>query len=123
MLSRPLLGFSNLKFTIISFEPIESEILNVEVKRKLCRFLEEALGNVGKHAVGATRLVVTGKNKDDRYELTVADNGSGADTHQVETGEGTRIGKEIEKLTRGKFVRRPNKPKGFFCQLIFPISA
>ena len=122
MLSRPLLGFSNLKFTIISFEPIESEILNVEVKRKLCRFLEEALGNVGKHAVGATRLVVTGKNKDDRYELTVADNGSGADTHQVETGEGTRIGKEIEKLTRGKFVRRPNKPKGFFCQLIFPIS-
>ncbi|MGD1853831.1 MAG: CHASE2 domain-containing protein [Leptolyngbyaceae cyanobacterium] len=122
MLSRPLLGFSNLKFTIISFEPLESEILNVEVKRKLCRFLEEALGNVGKHAAGATRLVVTGKNKEDRYEITVADNGSGTHTHKVEAGEGTRIGKEIEKLTRGNFVRRPNKPKGFFCQLTFPIS-
>lgn len=122
MLSRPLLGFSNLKFTIISFDPIESEMLNIEVKRKLCRFLEEALGNVGKHAAGATRLVVTGKNKDDRYEITVADNGPGANTNQVEAGEGTRIGKEIEKLTRGKFVRRPNKPKGFFCQLSFPIA-
>jgi two-component sensor histidine kinase len=122
MLSRPLLGFSNLKFTIISFDPIESEILNVEVKRKLCRFLEEALGNVGKHAAGATRLVVTGKTKDAHYELTVADNGTGSFHHETGIGEGTRIGKEIEKLTRGKFVRRPNKPKGFFCQLTFPIS-
>ncbi|NEQ55414.1 MAG: hypothetical protein F6K11_35750 [Leptolyngbya sp. SIO3F4] len=98
-------------------------MLNVEVKRKLCRFLEEALGNVGKHASGATRLVVTGKNRDDNhYEITVSDNGPGANTHQVEAGEGTRIGKEIEQLTRGKFIRRPNKPKGFFCQLTFPIS-
>lgn len=122
MLSRPLLGFSNLKFTIISFDPIESEILNVEVKRKLCRFLEEALGNVGKHAVGATRLVVTGKHKDNHYEVTVADNGPGEHTHVGVSGEGTRIGKEIEKLTGGKFVRRQNTPKGFFCQLSFPIS-
>ncbi len=122
MLSRPLLGFSDLKFTIISFEPIETEMLNVEVKRKLCRFLEEALGNVGKHAVGATRLVVTGKTKDNYYELTVADNGPGFPHHDTEAGEGTRIGKEIEKLTRGKFVRRQNVPKGFFCQLTFPIS-
>ena len=29
---------------------------------------------------------------------------------------------EIEKLTKGEFVRRPNKPKGFFCQLTFPLS-
>ncbi|MEM7794232.1 MAG: CHASE2 domain-containing protein [Cyanobacteria bacterium P01_C01_bin.118] len=121
MLSRPLLGFSNLKFTIISFDPVEAETLNVEVKRKLCRFLEEALGNVGKHAVGATRLVVTGKTKDNHYELTIADNGSGSSHHETAAGEGTRIGQEIEKLTHGKFIRRPNKPKGFFCQLTFPI--
>ena len=122
MLSRPLLGFSNLKFTIISFDPVDSETLNVEVKRKLCRFLEEALGNVGKHAVGATRLVVTGKHKQAHYEITVADNGPGIENHETGAGEGTRIGKEIEKLTRGKFIRRPNNPKGFFCQLTFPIS-
>ncbi|MEM1238920.1 MAG: CHASE2 domain-containing protein [Cyanobacteria bacterium P01_H01_bin.26] len=122
MLSRPLLGFSNLKFTIISFAPIESEILSIDTKRKLCRFLEEALGNVGKHALGATRLVVTGKNKDNHYELTVADNGSGGNSNEVETGEGTRIGKEVEKITGGKFIHKPNKPKGFFCQLTFPLS-
>ncbi|MEO0351449.1 MAG: CHASE2 domain-containing protein [Cyanobacteria bacterium P01_A01_bin.15] len=122
MLSRPLLGFSNLKFTIISFAPIESEILSIDTKRKLCRFLEEALGNVGKHALGATRLVVTGKNKDNHYELTVADNGSGGNGNEVETGEGTRIGKEVEKITGGKFIHKPNKPKGFFCQLTFPLS-
>ena len=122
MLSRPLLGFSNLKFTIISFAPIESEILSIDTKRKLCRFLEEALGNVGKHAVGATRLVVTGKNKDIHYELTVEDNGSGGNGNEVETGEGTRIGKEVEKITGGKFIHKPNKPKGFFCQLTFPVS-
>ncbi|MEM6252113.1 MAG: CHASE2 domain-containing protein [Cyanobacteria bacterium P01_D01_bin.156] len=122
MLSRPLLGFSSLKFTIISFDPLESDILNVEVKRKLCRFVEEALGNVGKHAVGATQLVVTGKHKDEHYEITVADNGPGVDMHEAGSGEGTRIGQEIEKLTKGTFVRRPNKPKGFFCQLTFPLS-
>ncbi|EKV00870.1 putative transmembrane sensor domain protein [Leptolyngbya sp. PCC 7375] len=122
MLSRPLLGFSNLKFTIISFDPIESEKLSIEVKRKLCRFLEEALGNVGKHAVGSTRLVVTGKHKDSHYELTVADNGSCEKLDEVETGEGTRIGKEVSKLTRGQFIHRLNKPKGFLCQLTFPIS-
>ncbi|NEZ55901.1 sensor histidine kinase [Adonisia turfae] len=122
MLSRPLLGFSNLKFTIISFDPIESEKLSIEVKRKLCRFLEEALGNVGKHAVGSTRLVVTGKHKDSHYELTVADNGPCEKLDEVETGEGTRIGKEVSKLTRGQFIHRLNKPKGFLCQLTFPIS-
>ncbi|MEA5462324.1 CHASE2 domain-containing protein [Leptothoe sp. PORK10 BA2] len=122
MLSRPLLGFSKLKFTIIAFDPIDSEMLTIEVKRKLCRFLEEALGNVGKHASGATRLVVTGKIKNDHYELTVADNGPGLINHETETGEGTRIGREIEKLTRGKFIRRPNKPKGLLCQLTFPMS-
>ncbi|MEM9265357.1 MAG: CHASE2 domain-containing protein [Cyanobacteria bacterium P01_F01_bin.13] len=122
MLSRPFIGFSNLKFTIISFDSIESEILTVEVKRKLCRFLEEALANVGKHAVGATRLVVTGKNVDNFYELTVADNGPDFKPNKTETGEGTRIGWEVEKLTRGKFIHRANKPKGFFCQLTFPVS-
>lgn len=121
MLSRPLMGFSSLKFTIISFDPIESEKISIEVKRKLCRFLEEALGNVGKHAVGATRLVVTGKHKDNSYELTIADNGPGFKPDEVETGEGTRIGDEVSKLTRGNFIHKPNKPKGFFCQLTFPI--
>ena len=122
MLSRPLLGFSDLKFTIISFDPIETETLTIEAKRKLCRFLEEALANVGKHAIGATRLVVTGKTKDRHYELTVADNGPGINSDDLDKGEGTRIGQEVEKITRGKFVHRPNKPKGFFCQLTFPIS-
>ena len=122
MLSRPLLGFSNLKFTIISFDPIESEKLSIDAKRKLCRFLEEALGNVGKHAVGATRLVVTGKHRDSQYELTVADNGPYEKLDDVETGEGTRIGNEVSKLTKGKFIHKPNKPKGFLCQLIFPVS-
>ena len=122
MLSRPLLGFSNLKFTIISFDPIDSETLTIEAKRKLCRFLEEALANVGKHAVGATRLVVTGKTKNNQYELTVADNGPGVSSNNSETGEGTRIGQEVEKITKGKFIHRPNKPKGFLCQLTFPVS-
>lgn len=122
MLSRPLLGFSNLKFTIISFDPIESETLTIEAKRKLCRFLEEALANVGKHAVGATRLVVTGKTKDKLYELTVADNGPGIHSEDLGNGEGTRIGQEVEKITKGTFIHRQNKPKGFFCQLTFPIS-
>lgn len=121
MLSRPLLGFSNLKYTIISFDPIESEKLSIDIKRKLCRFLEEALGNVGKHAIGATRLVVTGKQKNNQYELTVADNGPGFNPGDVETGEGTRIGDEVSKLTRGSFIHKPNKPKGFFCQLTFPV--
>ncbi|MDV3352848.1 CHASE2 domain-containing protein [Leptothoe sp. LEGE 181152] len=122
MLSRPLLGFANLKFTIISFAPVETKKLSIEAKRKLCRFLEEALGNVGKHAVGATRLVVTGKQRNNNYELTVADNGPGSNHERLESGEGTRIGMEVSKLTRGRFINKPNKPRGFLCQLVFPTS-
>lgn len=121
-LSRPLLGFSNLKIKAISFEPIESEALNKDIKRKLCRFLEEALSNVGKHALGATRLTVTGKMKGDIYELTITDNGLGFNKEILSAGNGTVIGKETAKLIQGSFTRKENKPKGFFCQLSFPVN-
>ena len=35
--------------------------MTIECKRKLCRFFEETLCNVGRHAIGATKLTVTGQ--------------------------------------------------------------
>lgn len=43
------------------FEPIDEQYLNLEYKRELCQFLEEALGNIGKHAEGTKHIQVTGK--------------------------------------------------------------
>lgn len=121
-LSREFLGFSNLKIKAISFEPVETDSLSIDIKRKLCRFLEEALGNVGKHAIGATKLTVTGKVKENQYELTIADNGPGLDIDKVSTGTGTIIGKETAKLTRGKYTREKNRTKGVCCRLTFPLN-
>ncbi|MBT9311806.1 sensor histidine kinase [Leptothoe kymatousa] len=122
MLSRELIGFSDLKIKAMSFDPVETDNLSNDIKRKLCRFLEESLGNVGKHAVGATRLTVTGKVKENLYELTISDNGPGLDTDKVATGKGTLIGKEAARLTRGKYTREKNKLKGVCCRLIFPLT-
>ena len=74
-LERDFPYFKTLRVKVRTFDPIDSQHLTIEQKRGLCRFLEEALCNVGKYAVGATRLSVTCTLKDGWYTLSVIDNG------------------------------------------------
>ncbi|NEP19257.1 MAG: CHASE2 domain-containing protein [Leptolyngbya sp. SIO4C1] len=121
-LERPFPGFQMLKIQARSLEPIEPENLTIECKRKLCRFFEETLCNVGRHAIGATRLTVTGKTIEKSYCLRIVDNGSGLQSPKVSRGRGTKIACELEAVLKGKFIRKNNYPRGVFCEFRWVVS-
>lgn len=119
-LDRPdFLRFETIKVAC-DFEPIEPDLLTTDQKRDLCRFLEEALCNVGKHAEGATRLEVMGTHQKNCYVLRVVDNGKGVQSSL--DGEGTRYARKLATQLKGKFKRHSLAPKGTLCELSFPLT-
>lgn len=115
VLERDYPYFKTIKVKVFKFEPMD-ERLSIEQKRSLCRFLEEALCNVGKYAVGTTRLDVTCCQQGNNI-IRVADNGLGMDEKTVHQGFGTQQALSLAKQLGGKFERFPNSPKGIVCQL------
>ncbi len=102
------------------FDPIEPLTLLNEQRRELCRFLEEALCNIGKHAEGATHLVVSGTLNDAWYTLRVTDDGPGLQS--LVEGEGTKYAKQLAARLKGRFKRESLSPKGTLCELKFPLT-
>ena len=138
-LEQELPYLKTIKFKIVQFDPLNTSHLRLEHKRALCRFLEEALCNVGKHAIEATRLTVICTQEGDLQVIRVADNGRGKPS-QSETlslaamdrereitedpnpklqpsGLGTQLAKNLAKQLGGAFRRYPNQPKGTVCEL------
>lgn len=113
-------NFETIKAKIVKFEPIEPCYLNFKQKQQLCSFLEEALCNVGKHAQGATRLIATGTRQEERYILTIQDNGLGISSFAQ--GQGTKQCRDLEKLLGGKFKRQTVQPKGTLCQITWKLT-
>jgi CHASE2 domain-containing sensor protein len=113
----------SIRIKLTDFKPIEERFLDVRLKRELCRFLEEAVTNVGKHGVGATRLEVCCGVKDGLNLVRVSDNGKGQLGERE--GMGTQQAKRLAKRLRGEFERwsptdrRSSKgaPQGIVCQL------
>ena len=118
-LERDLPGFKTLKIKIRQFDVIEDEPLSLDDKRGLCRFLEEALCNVGKHAMGVTRVSATGKYSQGWYTLCVTDNGPGIHSHVK--GQGTKQVLNLKTKLKGKFKRESLSPKGTICELSWPL--
>jgi len=139
-LSREFPGYASLQFLITpDFTPLAAATFTLEQKRGLCVFFQEALCNVGKHAVGTTRLTIicsntAGQNGQDTYCLSVTDNGqtpsviesllqsltsSPADDCK-EKHQGTRQAEAIAQQLNGKFKRYPNSPQGTICELCWP---
>jgi CHASE2 domain-containing sensor protein/two-component sensor histidine kinase len=127
-LEQELPYFQTIKFKIVQFDPLNTSHLRLEHKRGLCRFLEEALCNVGKHAIATTRLTVICTQEGDRQIIRVADNGSGqlsetapaiqdlnANIHA--SGLGTQLANNLAKQLGGTFRRYPNQPRGIVCEL------
>lgn len=103
------------------FKPLEKCNLTLEQKRGLCLFLEEALCNVGKHAIGATRLDVICTKEAGWYSLQVIDNGIGyiASSYNTKLGkqQGTKQAEEIARqFIEGRFERLPHNPQGTICK-------
>lgn len=119
-LERDLPCFKTLKVQIRTFDPIDNPQLSIEQKRGLCRFLEEALCNVGKHALGVTRLNVTYTKKDGWYILRITDNGVGICSDSE--GRGTQQCRNLARQLRGKFVRSPLSPKGTLCEITWRVK-
>jgi CHASE2 domain-containing sensor protein len=99
---------SHLKVKVINFQEIpQRSKLSIEQKRQLCQFLEEAIGNVGKYAVGATRLQLLGKISGNVYRLSVEDNGCGEISDRE--GEGTKQARRLAANLGGRFERFQNR--------------
>jgi len=118
-LQKDLPGFKGLKVRSVAFEPFNCKALNLETKRNLCWFLQESLENVGKHAIGTTRLLVTGENIEQFYALRVEDNGPGLTSARV--GEGTQLCYKIEETLRGKFTRSSRPNGGTLCEFTWSL--
>lgn len=114
-------GFAEIQ-TYISpdFELLKRNHFSIAQKRGLCLFLQEALWNVGNHAIGTTRLDVMCVREANNYVLRITDNGSGLISSRE--GEGTKQAKVIAWELGGRFQRRANHPQGTICELIFPMQ-
>jgi len=118
-LEREFPCFKTIKVKIRNFEPINERALNIEQKRGLCRFLEEALCNVGKHATGVTRLEVTCSSSEGWYTLSIIDDGLGVNSSRE--GRGTQQFRNLARQFKGKFRRVPLSPRGTLCELSWPM--
>jgi hypothetical protein len=119
-LERDFPCFKTIKLKIYNFEPINDSNLSIENKRGLCRFLEESLCNVGKHATGITCLQVTCSISKEYYTLSIIDNGLGI--HLSKEGWGTKQFKNLAQQIQGKFSRVSLYPQGTLCQLSWPLT-
>ena len=117
-LERKLPYFKTLKVKLRNFESMQDCRLSLSQKRGLCRFLEEALCNVGKHAIGATRLEVYFTKNEGCYTLKIIDNGLGITS--CKEGRGTQQFRNIARHIHGKFRRLPISPRGTLCELSWP---
>ncbi|HEY9626191.1 MAG TPA: CHASE2 domain-containing protein [Coleofasciculaceae cyanobacterium] len=113
-------GFASIQTYIPpDFDMLKTDRFSPEQKRGLCLFLQEALWNVGKHAMGATRLDVMCIMESEHYILRITDNGLGiVSTHR---GQGTRQARAIARELGGQFRRYFHSPQGTSCELMFPI--
>ena len=118
-LKRNMTYFQTIGVKVRNFAPITQPSLTLEMKRDLCLWLEEALCNVGKHARGVTRIVVTGEERGDNYILKVQDNGCGLKPGKEQ--QGTKHSHLLAKRLGGKF-RRESLPKGgVICELSWKV--
>jgi CHASE2 domain-containing sensor protein/two-component sensor histidine kinase len=127
-LEQELPYLQTIKFKIVQFDPLNTSHLRLEHKRGLCRFLEEALCNVGRHAIATTRLTVICTQEGDRQVIRVVDNGRGQLSETAPaiqdlnaniqgSGLGTQLANNLAKQLGGTFRRYQNQPRGTVCEL------
>ncbi|BAY08374.1 sensor histidine kinase [Calothrix sp. NIES-2098] len=118
-LERDFPCFKTLRVKIRTFEPIDERYLSIEHKRGICRFLEEALCNVGKHATRVTRLEVTCSLSEGWQTLSIADDGLAISSYRE--GRGTQQFRNLARQLKGKFRRVSLYPRGTLCELSWPV--
>ncbi|MEB3294278.1 MAG: CHASE2 domain-containing protein [Synechococcales bacterium] len=136
-LERSFAGFETLKVKLVEFKPMRDPRLTLAQKQSLCRFLEEALCNVGKHAIAPKRLKVICRQQGDQLMIQVSDNGQAppevadlpvqtrSSTQSLKRSLGGGFGSQqatnLAKQLGGKFKRYPNQPQGTICELTWSL--
>jgi CHASE2 domain-containing sensor protein/two-component sensor histidine kinase len=129
---RELPGFQSLKVKLIKFDPLQTEGLSPRDHRDICRFLEESLCNVGKHATQPTHLKVVCQSIDQQNLIRVEDNGQLTESSmprslsppqgkQRTCGWGTNQATKLARRLNGSFQRGPLSPRGTYCELRWPV--
>ena len=124
-LNRKLPYFEKIRVKVRNFAILEQPALSLELKRDLCLWLEEALCNIGKHAQGTTRIVVTGQLHQGHYVLKVQDNGAGQGGPDLKTGQGQQGTKQSDVLAQrlaGQFRRETLSEGGTICEISWPVE-
>ncbi len=132
-LKRDFPNFQSIRCHVVKFDSLQADRLKPEDKRALCRFLEEALCNVGRYAEGLTRLEVTclTAEHDNKREnlIRVEDNGksvfgTAAQPHNNNPkrtgGRGTKQANQLARRLKGSFSRTVRSPTGVYCELRWP---
>ena len=119
-LQRNFPHFKTIRVKVRDFEPIDESAMDIEIKRELCRWLEEVLCNVGKHAQNATRVVATGKHQQGWYILKVEDNGPGPSS--LAEHQGTKYCQKQAQHLGGHFKRESLPQGGTLCELSWPLT-
>ncbi|MDX2230570.1 MAG: CHASE2 domain-containing protein [Leptolyngbyaceae cyanobacterium bins.349] len=123
VIQREFPGFKTIHIKVLKFEPIADQHLSQTQRQGLCRFLEEALCNIGKHAVNATRLEVTCMQTETGNLIRVVDNGKSSSAkpkqpaHPVASGYGTQQAQKLAQQLGGQFRRSRRDPQGMICEL------
>lgn len=129
-LKRDFPGFGSIQFQVVEFEPLQAEGLSVDEKRSLCRFLEEAICNVGKHALEVKQLTVMCLATKTENLIRVEDDGKAevaalkepnTFSEQKSKGRGTQQARILARRLRGTF-RRSSDQTGTACELRWPLS-
>lgn len=122
-LERNFPGFASIEFQIIQFDPLAgTDALTADEKRAICRFFEEALCNVGKHAIAAKRLTVLCIMTETEHVIRIADNGKNQldGQFQARSGHGTQQALALARRLNGTF-QRSFDAKGTVCELRWPL--
>jgi CHASE2 domain-containing sensor protein/two-component sensor histidine kinase len=118
-LQRDLSGFASIEVYIPpNFDSLKDCRLTPEQKQGMCLFLQEALCNVGKHAIAAHRLDVVCTYKQNAWQLQILDDGRDViQSNNGHHGRGTDQARELARSLGGKFDRRSRSPQGMVCEL------
>jgi len=96
------------------------ETFSHSIRNNIIRILEEALTNAIKHS-GASRVVVNTYRKDDRFVLSVHDNGKGLPDKLMDNSSGLRFMRQRAGVAGGTLTIRTKR--GEFCEIILDIPA